>query len=296
MLQPFVDELPPGLEVIRFDVPGIGGSPLPVVPYHMTTLAPLVGQLVRQLGYERVDVLGFSWGGGLAQQFAVSRAEQCRRLVLAATGTGLIMVPGQPHVLARMLTPRRHRDPDYARADRRRALRRHHAQPPRAGRRGAARRGPGAARERGYYYQLLAGFGWSSLPVLGLIRQPTLIVAGDDDPIIPTINAKIMQRGIPRRPAAHLPRRPPGAAHRGRRAGPGDRRLPPRGVASLRAHDQYSSEQPRSARSGRGALLVVPEPGHGQPVGEVPGAAHRAPARPARPRRRRTPAGSPPRR
>ena len=51
--------------------------------------------------------------------------------------------------------------------------------------------------DRGYYYQLLAGFGWSSLPVLRLIRQPTLIVAGDDDPIIPTINAKIMQRGIP---------------------------------------------------------------------------------------------------
>jgi pimeloyl-ACP methyl ester carboxylesterase len=33
--------------------------------------------------------------------------------------------------------------------------------------------------------------------VLPLISQPTLIVAGDDDPIIPTINAKIMQRVIP---------------------------------------------------------------------------------------------------
>ena len=59
--------------------------------------------------------------------------------------------------------------------------------------RAGARHGP----DRGYYYQLLAGFGWSTLPVLGLIRQPTLIVAGDDDPIIPAINAKIMQRGIP---------------------------------------------------------------------------------------------------
>ncbi len=197
ILQPFVDELPPGLEVIRFDVPGIGGSPLPLVPYHMTTLAPLVGQLVRQLGHDRVDVLGFSWGGGLAQQFAVSRAEQCRRLVLAATGTGLIMVPGKPQVLARMLTPRRHRDPAYARriaADLYGGTMREHPERAADVLHAAAPQGP----ERGYYYQLLAGFGWSTLPVLGLIRQPTLIVAGDDDPIIPTINAKIMQRGIPR--------------------------------------------------------------------------------------------------
>jgi len=196
VLQPFVDELPAGVEVIRFDPPGIGGSPMPIVPYHMITLAPLVGHLLRQLEYERVDVLGFSWGGGLAQQFAVSQAEQCRRLVLVGTGTGLIMVPGRPQALARMLTPRRHRDPGYAsriaaelyggtmRDRPERAAEVLHA---------GSRHGP----DRGYYYQLLAGFGWSTLPVLGLIRQPTLIVAGDDDPIIPTINAKIMQRGIP---------------------------------------------------------------------------------------------------
>lgn len=196
VLQPFVDELPAELEVIRFDVPGIGGSPAPLVPYHMTTLAPLVGQLLRQLGHELVDVLGFSWGGGLAQQFAVSQAEHCRRLVLVGTGTGLIMVPGRPQVLAKMLTPRRHRDPEYVRriaAELYGGTMR--TRPERAAR--VLRSGTPHGPERGYYYQLLAGFGWSTLPVLGLIRQPTLIVAGDDDPIIPTINAKIMQRGIP---------------------------------------------------------------------------------------------------
>jgi poly(3-hydroxyalkanoate) depolymerase len=196
VLQPFVDQLPPGLEVIRFDVPGIGGSPLPLIPYHMTTLAPLIGDLLDKLGYERVDVLGFSWGGGLAQQFAVAQHEQCRRLVLVATGTGLLMVPGRPAVLARMLTPRRHRDPDYARrvaAELYGGTMRTH--PERAAE--VLLAGVEHTPERGYYYQLLAGIGWSSLPVLPLISQPTLIVAGDDDPIIPTINAKIMQRVIP---------------------------------------------------------------------------------------------------
>lgn len=196
LLQPFVDELAPELEVIRFDVPGIGGSPLPVIPYHIATFAPLVGALVEQLGHDRVDVMGFSWGGGLAQQFAVSQRRRCRRLVLAATGTGSLMVTARPNVLAKMLTPRRHHDPEYARRIAGEiyggTMRTH---PERAAK--VLHTHTGKSPERGYYYQLLAGAGWSSLPALGLIRQPTLIIAGDDDPIIPTINAKIMHRGIP---------------------------------------------------------------------------------------------------
>ena len=50
---------------------------------------------------------------------------------------------------------------------------------------------------RGYYYQLAASTGWSSLPFLRLIRQPTLVVVGDDDPIIPIVNARMMARLIP---------------------------------------------------------------------------------------------------
>src|SRR3954447_19241387 len=197
VLQPFVDALHHRRTVIRFDVPGVGGSPRPVVPYVLATLAPVVTGMLDQLGYDdAVDVLGFSWGGGLAQHFAVQHRRRVRRLVLAATGTGSLMVPADPRVLARMLTPRRHRDPDYAREiagelyggtmrdEPERAARALHAH---------SRLGP----RRGYYYQLAAGAGWSSLPFLRLIRQPTLVVAGDDDPIIPAINAQVMARLIP---------------------------------------------------------------------------------------------------
>jgi poly(3-hydroxyalkanoate) depolymerase len=197
LLQPFVDELPPGIEVIRFDVPGIGGSPVPMVPYHMSTFASLVGALVRRLGHGRVDVMGLSWGGGLAQQFAVTQRKQTRKLVLAATGTGSLMVPARPKVLLKMLTPRRHQDPDYARriaGEIYGGTMRTNPEAAAAVLHSFTRKGPA----RGYYYQLLAGAGWSSLPALGLIRQPTLIVAGDDDPLIPVINAKIMTKGIPR--------------------------------------------------------------------------------------------------
>jgi poly(3-hydroxyalkanoate) depolymerase len=197
LLQPFVDALHPQREVVRFDMPGIGGSPPPVMPYHLWTLAPLLSGLLDQLGYQQADVLGISWGGGLAQQFAMRYPDRVRRLVLVATATGTLMVPGHPRVLRHMLTPRRHRDPAHAAAI--------------AGeiyggsmRDGASRTsqllhataspGPG----RGYYYQLLAAAGWTSLPLLPLVRQPTLILAGDDDPLTPLANARIMHRLIPR--------------------------------------------------------------------------------------------------
>ncbi len=49
----------------------------------------------------------------------------------------------------------------------------------------------------GYIHQLMAGAGWVSLPWLPLIRQQTLILAGEDDPIIPLINARVMHRLLP---------------------------------------------------------------------------------------------------
>src|SRR3954469_1244897 len=92
VLQPFVDALHPRRTVIRFDVPGVGGSPRPVVPYNLTTFSPAVAGMLSRLGFEdAVDVLGLSWGGGLAQHFAVQNRRRCRRLVLVATGTGTLM-------------------------------------------------------------------------------------------------------------------------------------------------------------------------------------------------------------
>src|ERR1700728_1885094 len=71
LLQPCVDALDPRRPVIRFDMPGVGGSPAPVVPYHLATLPALLAGLLDQLGHEQADVLGISWGGGLAPSFAV---------------------------------------------------------------------------------------------------------------------------------------------------------------------------------------------------------------------------------
>jgi pimeloyl-ACP methyl ester carboxylesterase len=72
------------------------GSPAPVLPYHLATMALLPSGILDQLGYQQADVLGISRGGGLAQQFALRCPARVRRLVLVATAPGALMVPGFP--------------------------------------------------------------------------------------------------------------------------------------------------------------------------------------------------------
>ena len=62
LFQPFVDALDPRRPVIRFDMPGVGGSPAPVIPYHLATLPSLLAGLLDQLGYQQADVLGHLLG------------------------------------------------------------------------------------------------------------------------------------------------------------------------------------------------------------------------------------------
>ena len=191
LAKPFMTALKGG-EAIIFDVPGVGGSPRPATPYRPSTIARLAARLIDQLGYRRADIGGVSWGGGIAQQFARQHYQLCRRLVLAATSPGVIMVPGSPKVLWKMATPRRYLDKGFMRR----------VAPEIYG--GMFRENPDliaehakamwGASEVGYLYQVIAMAGWTSLPWLWTLKQPTLIMAGRDDPIVPLANAKLMAR------------------------------------------------------------------------------------------------------
>lgn len=195
LVTPFVDVFDPATEVIAFDVPGAGESPPPRWPYRMWMLSALASRLVRRLGHERVDAMGVSWGGALAQQFALQNPRRCRRLILAATSQGMLMVPGRLSVLGALMSPRRYNDREY----------RHKVFGMIYG--GAAAKDPGIVTRfgrfmrptsrKGYLLQQLAIMGWTSLPWLPLIQQPTLLMAGDDDPVIPLVNAQLMARLIP---------------------------------------------------------------------------------------------------
>jgi poly(3-hydroxyalkanoate) depolymerase len=197
VLEPFVAELNPAVEVIRFDPPGVGGSAPAPRPYRFARLCRLIAHMLTEIGYEQVDVLGISWGGGVAQQFAASQRSRCRRLVLVATAPGMPMFPAKPSVLMHLATPRRYLDRGYLErvaADLYGGSTRNDPERVAAIMSNGNRVGPSV----GYLHQLLAGVGWSSLPLLPRLRPPTLILAGDDDPIIPLVNARVLHRLIPK--------------------------------------------------------------------------------------------------
>ena len=185
----------PGREMIIFDVPGVGHSALPARPYRLRHVARLATALLDRYGHAQADVLGVSWGGAAAQQFAHSFRARCRRLILCATAPGVVMWPARPSVLLKMATPRRYISRDYSRAisgdiyggDFR-------ADPDLAG---TFFKHVRWQSRLGYYLQLAAAWGWTSVHWLHRLRQPTLIMAGRDDPLVPAVNARLMHRLIP---------------------------------------------------------------------------------------------------
>jgi poly(3-hydroxyalkanoate) depolymerase len=181
--------------ILTFDVPGVGGSPAPRLPYRLTWLSRLTRRLLDKLDIGAVDVLGVSWGGAPAQQFARDYPERCRTLTLAATSAGFVMVPGNLRALAKIATPRRYTDPDYMlevgpdiyggllRFER--EVLTEHA---------AAMR---SSTPRGYLYQLLAAAGWTSWLWLPQVKIRVLIMMGADDPIVPVVNGRILASRLP---------------------------------------------------------------------------------------------------
>jgi poly(3-hydroxyalkanoate) depolymerase len=175
-----------GRDIITFDMPGVGGSPDPTVPYRPWWVAKAAKQILRENGYHRVDVLGVSWGGGPAQQFAWQNKKMVRRLVLCATTTGVTMIPGNPKALSKMASPRRYIDRDflaknfetlYGDASKEVGEFSLNMMPPSV---------------KGYLYQLMAMAGYSTLPFIRRIRARTLIIMGDNDHIVPVANGRIL--------------------------------------------------------------------------------------------------------
>jgi pimeloyl-ACP methyl ester carboxylesterase len=166
---------------------------MPVLPMSMQALASVGAALLDELGIESAHVLGASFGGAVAQHMSICHPGRVRRLVLASTSFGAFAIPGHPTALWHIIRPGSHRGrieeiagdtfggrlrtaPELARAM-------PICSPPNI---------PTAL------HNMAPLLGWTSLPWLWAIRQPTLIICGDDDPIAPRINHRIMAALIPR--------------------------------------------------------------------------------------------------
>jgi poly(3-hydroxyoctanoate) depolymerase len=153
--------------VIAYDAPGVGASETPVVPYSMAMLSDIAARVLDAVGIEKADVVGYSHGGAVAQQFAVSHPTRVNRLVLLATACGVGAVPGNPRDVTQMLlTP--NRATRWPRPD-----------------------------PLGLLWQLAAISTWTSIPVLGCIYAPTLVVCGGYDRAVPPANSRLLAARIP---------------------------------------------------------------------------------------------------
>jgi pimeloyl-ACP methyl ester carboxylesterase len=184
-------------QTIAFDAPGAGASDQPTKSLLMRDLADVVDEILRELGHGAVDVLGYSLGGAVAQELARRHPSRVHRLVLAATFPGLggfqnpvalmelltlplsdRQAPGRARTVARVVGGEAARD-GAALASLQAA---HEVHPPSAA---------------GFAHQLMTISGWSSLPWLHTINVPTLVLTGDQDPLVPAINSSILSALIP---------------------------------------------------------------------------------------------------
>jgi pimeloyl-ACP methyl ester carboxylesterase len=155
---PLVDAVP-GRTIISFDAPGVGESMTPLWPLSMATLADFAVGVLDELGYEKADVLGYSHGGAVAQQMAFSHPERVDRLILVSTLCGIGAKPGHPRALLQLL-------PEDVTV--------------------------------GTWWRLLAMAAWTSIPYLGRIKAPTLVVCGTEDRVAPPANSRFLAARIPR--------------------------------------------------------------------------------------------------
>jgi poly(3-hydroxyalkanoate) depolymerase len=184
-------------ELIAFDPPGAGLSQRPPLPLRMPGLARVVTDLLDALELERVDVLGYSFGGGIAQELAHRAPERVRRLVLCATAPGLGGSPPRPMAALMLATPARYYHPRLLELSVAHIAGGRTAREPERLARHAGERLLHPPTPLGYAYQLYAVAGWSSLPWLCSLRHPTLVVAGEDDPAVPLRNGRLLADRIP---------------------------------------------------------------------------------------------------
>ncbi len=107
MFGPILPTLAKGRQVIAVDLQGHGRTALGDRPISLPAMGDDMAAVVKQLGQDTVDVLGYSMGGGVALRLAIQHPEVVRRLVLVSTpyaqdGFYPEMLPQQAQVGAAM--------------------------------------------------------------------------------------------------------------------------------------------------------------------------------------------------
>ena len=213
-----------GFQVISYDAAGTGHSSTPLLPYTMAHTADVASGVLDALGHDRAHVLGYSFGGAVAQTLALREPDRIHRLVLACTSCGVGAVPGSMRALLAVMTPMRY----YSKRAHELAAAMVELAPAERNssflERTAAERKEAMPSMLGYALQMTAFWTFSSVRWLHRIETPALVLAGTNDKLVPAANAALL--------AAYLPN------------------------ARLRLYEQWGHYVLHDARSGAGAAVA----------------------------------------
>lgn len=193
-----------GREVILTDNAGVGLS-TGTAPETVAGMARDAASLIDALGLEQVDLFGFSMGGYVAQQLTVDRPEPVRRLILVGTGPrggdGMAQLAAETAPLFGKVYDQQ----DlmwlpifFSPSDASQAAGRHYLERIQARR--EDRDAPVSAATIAAHSTAAREWGAAapgSLEYLTGISQPTLVVNGSNDIVVPTVNSYLLQQNLP---------------------------------------------------------------------------------------------------
>ena len=196
-----IDPIAQQRDVITFDNRGIGGSG-GKVPHTVAPMAADAAAVIRALGHDHVDLLGFSLGGGVAQEVALQQPDLVRRLILTGTGhrgggglTRMPLIVGGAYTKAALtrLDPRQflffNRDPVGKQAGTEYMAR--------LARRTADRDAPISHQARIAQLAAIREAGLGEPHDLSRIFQPTFVANGDNDVMVASSQSRALAQQIP---------------------------------------------------------------------------------------------------
>jgi pimeloyl-ACP methyl ester carboxylesterase len=196
MWGPAQERLAETARTISFDAPGMGRSRTSPVVLPHPAYASMICRLLDALEVNRCDVIGYSFGGTVAQQLARQAPDRVRRMALVGTSCGWGGIPPTARAMALISTPLRY----YSRQVLEQTN--HLLDGASSDRDSEAWRSQAAARLEypptltGYTQQLIAGATWSSLHWVSTLRPPVLVLAGGQDRIVPPANGALLSHLI----------------------------------------------------------------------------------------------------
>lgn len=199
-VRPLLHMMSSQFDLLAFDYRGMGASAPVTEPYAMADLATDVAGLLDVVGWERTALAGLSFGGMVAQEFAVTFPERINRLALLATSPGgafasypldeLGGLPTEERAARTLLLADRRWTPEW--------LASHPGAAALAGGFAAGHDGiETEAQARGRLLQLQARKGHDVLSRLHRVTCPTFVGSGSYDDIAPVANGRAIVDRVP---------------------------------------------------------------------------------------------------